>query len=290
MKHTCLRRCLTLLFLAAPVLVAASPPVPQHPLGGARPAISPEKSFSDFTFDSDNQGWLETYVGRPDGAGYDRLYPNTPAIHTFAEGNPPGSILQTVGVELDQRAYWQGYYGEVQFLGDLADAHLQVDVYSTGNWRTIADGADGDDGTVYARWVISTTCATNPALYDMFISTRSASVDLNGFTGWQTFTVDLTDANFFRWPNGVCGSLGFTDVLQAYDQIGLYIFSGTDDVADINGGTGTWISLDGVSRLKHYGGYAESGQAAWGLDNLVGGGNSVPDLPTSMGSVKALFR
>ncbi len=267
----------------------AAPPVAGQETSFDTHAVGPDKALAGFTFDTDNMQWQQTWVGRPDGTGYDRLYSNAPADWFGGQGNPPGSILQTVGTDLDQRAYWLGYIGEPGFLGDMTGAYLSCDVYSTGNWVTIANGASGDDGNVYARWVISAECAANPGTYDMFVSLRTASIDLNGFTGWQHFSVPLDAANFMRWPNSVCGTLDFTGVLQAYDQVGLYVFSGSDNPDDFNGQGGTWVIIDGVYRLQHYGANATGGVATWGVDNFFADG-PVADEPASFGRVKALFR
>ena len=264
-------------------------PVPGSPTTDSDAFGAADKSLTSFTFDTDNQGWLMTFVGLPAGMTYETLYPNGPADHTMSEGLPPGSIYQQVTANIDQRAYWLGFISPApQFLGDLADASLVSEVYSTANWQTLANGANGDDGNVYARWVISTSCVGGT--YDMFISTRAASIDLNSFSGWQNFSVYLAASNFIRWPNAVCGNLSFEDVLLNYDQVGLYVFSGTDDVENINGGTGTWGTVDGYPRLMHYGAFATAGDGVWGVDNMHAEGNSFPVEDTSFGSVKALFR
>lgn len=265
---------------AAPLL-----PVPGSPQDAAGIA---DKALSNYTFDTDNQGWQMTYVGPSTGATYETLYANEPAGHTMSEGVPPGSIFEQVTDNIDQRAYWLGYIGAPQFLGDLADASIYSDVYSTANWQTLADGAGGDDGHVYARWVISASCGDGT--YDMFISTRSASIDMNAFSGWQNFNVAMVPSNFIPWPNAVCGSHTFLDVMQNYDSLGLYLFSGTDDVENINGGTGTWGTIGGVSRVLHYGAFATAGDGVWGLDNVHAEGNSVATEQSSFGSLKALFR
>ena len=277
------------LILACSASADSMLPVPGSPASGSAAFGAVDKDLTSFTFDSDNQDWLMTYAGRPTGFTYDTLYPNEPADHTMSEGNPPGSIFQQVTSDLDQRAYWLGYIGTTpQFLGDLSDASLVCDVYSTANWQTLANGANGDDGNVYARWVISKACGGD--YYDMFISTRAASIDLNSFTGWQNFSVILAESNFIRWPNFPCNILSFTEVLLDYDHVGLYVFSGTDDVANINGGTGTWGTVDGISRLMHYGAFATDGDGVWGVDNMWAEGNSVAIEESSFGSVKALFR
>ncbi len=280
---------LAIICLFAATMAQAAPPAP-----GGTTAYFPlvngaDKDLAGFTFDTDNMGWLQTWIGRPDGTGYDRLYDNVPADWTGSEGNPPGSILQTVDSSLEKRAYWQGYYGERGFLGDLAGATLSCDVYSTSGWQTIANGASGDDGNVYARWVISSTCPSDPTKYDMFVSLRAYSIDLNSFTGWQHFTIGLDAGNFMRWPNGVCGTYDFADVLQYYDQVGLYVFSGSDDPSDFDGSGATWVVVGGVYRLQHYGAFAVEGTAAWGIDNFFADG-PVADEAASFGKVKALFR
>ncbi len=289
MKRLLLLTLSLILVLACSVSADSMLPVPGSPVSGSDAFGATDKDLTTFTFDSDNQDWLMTYVGLPSGFTYDTLYPNEPADHTMSEGLPAGSIFQQVTSDIDQRAYWLGYISPTpQFLGDLSDASLVSDVYSTANWQTLANGADGDDGNVYARWVISTSC--EGGTYDMFISTRAASIDLNSFSGWQNFSVILVESNFILWPNSACGSSSFEDVLLNYDHVGLYVFSGTDDVANINGGTGTWGSVGGYSRLMHYGAFAPDGDGVWGVDNLWAEGNSVAIEEASFGSVKALFR
>lgn len=277
------------LCLLASTAIQAAPPTPGNSAAHFPVAIGTDKGLAGFTFDADNMAWLQTWIGRPDGTGYDRLYDNTDADWSGSEGNPPGSILQTVDSGLEKRAYWQGYFGSTGFLGELTGAFLSCDVYSTGNWQTIANGASGDDGHVYARWVVSSTCASDPGKFDMFISIRAASIDLNSFTGWHNFTVGLDPGNFMRWPNSPCGAYDFAQVLLNYDQVGLYVFSGSDDLSDYDGSGATWITLDGVSRLQHYGAYATSGTATWGIDNFFATG-PVPSEAASFGEVKALFR
>ncbi len=289
MKRLLLLTLSLILVLACSALADSLLPVPGSPVSGSSAFGAADKSMTAFTFDTDNQGWLMTYVGIPGALAYETLYTNGPADHTTTEGLPPGSIFQQVTSDINQRAYWLGYISaSPQFLGDLSDASLVSDVYSTANWQTLANGASGDDGNVYARWVISKSCTDGT--YDMFISNRAASIDLNSFTGWQNFSVILALSNFFRWPNAICGNLSFEEVLLDYDQVGLYVFSGTDDILNINGGTGTWGTVDGKSRLMHYGAFATSGDGVWGVDNLWAEGNSVPVESTSFGSVKALFR
>ncbi len=280
---------LSTLSLLIATTVWAAPPTPGSTTAYLTPATVADKGLAGFTFDTDNMAWLQTWIGRPDGTGYDRLYDNVSADWTGSEGLPPGSIYQTVDSSLEKRAYWQGYFGVPGFLGDLTGAYLSCDVYSTAGWLTIANGASGDDGHVYARWVVSSTCAGDPARYDMFVSKRAASIDLNSFTGWRNFTISLDAGNFVRWPNGVCGTYDFAEVLQNYDQVGLYVFSGSDDPSDFDGSGATWVTLDGVSRLQHYGAYADEGTATWGVDNFYATG-PVPNEAASFGKVKALFR
>ncbi|MEA2107911.1 MAG: PEP-CTERM sorting domain-containing protein [Pseudomonadota bacterium] len=216
-----------------------------------------------FTYDTDNQGWQQSYIGRPSGSTYDTLYPRQAADWTDTEGNPAGSIFQTAD-GINQRAYWLGYI-EDNSLGDLTGMRLQTDIRSTNNWQTIANGASGDDGNVYARWVIANDVSTGTETsYNMFISNRAASIDVNQLNGWETHSVALEESNFLRWPNYDADTQTFADLLSDYDSIGLYLFSGTDTISNIDGGTGTWDN----NRLLHYGAYNDSGTATWGLDNF----------------------
>ena len=214
-----------------------------------------------FTYDSDNEGWQQAYIGRPSGANYDQLYNNSPADWRASGGNPDGNIYQTAG-SIDKRAYWMGYIGD-NFLGDLTGTQLKVDIFSTNNWQTIANGSYGDDGNVYARWVISNDAGNG--LSNIFVSKRAASININDLNGWETHSVILEEDNFFRWPNYAANTQTFADLLKDYDQIGLFIFSGTDEIDNINGGNGTWDN----NRLIHYGAYSNNQEnATWALDNF----------------------
>ena len=82
-----------------------------------------------YTFDYDNQGWEQGFVGRPEGTTYDQLFENEPADWDSDSGNPPGSIYQTAQ-GIDKRAYGMGYL-EPNFLGDLTGMKLTVDLWST---------------------------------------------------------------------------------------------------------------------------------------------------------------
>lgn len=223
-----------------------------------------------YTYDSDNQGWLQTYVGRPAGGpGYDTLYANTAADWRSNSGNPDGNIYQVSG-GATQRAYWMGFSGD-NSLGNLAGKYLQTDIFSTNNWRTLANGTYGDDGNVYARWVIANQVATG---WNMFISDRNASINVNTLNGWETHSVDLVAANFIRWPNFDAGTQTFDQLLTDYDSIGLYLFSGTDTISNINGGAGTW---NASYQLLHYGAYSsDNNRAMWALDNF----KAVPEPQT----------
>ncbi len=224
--------------------------------------ISAYASALPFYYNSDEQGWQQTFVGRPAGSTYDVLYANTAADWRANNGNPDGNIYQIAG-GVNKRAYWMGYNNS-NFLGDLNGSKLQTDIYSTNNWQTLANGSGGDDGNVYARWVISHDVGNN--LYNMFISDRANSININTIAGWETHSIELNADNFFRWPNSAANSETFEQVLSNYSSIGLYIFSGTDLISNMNGGTGTWNSN---SQLLHYGAYSnDNNNALWALDNF----------------------
>lgn len=224
-----------------------------------------------YTYDSNNDGWQQAYVGSY-GYNYDTLSANTSADWSSTEGNLPGSIYQTAG-GINARAYWMGIIAD-NALGDLTGMQLQTDIRSTNNWQTIANGTYGDDGNVYARWVISNQAGSN---YNMFISNRAASINMNNLSGWETHSVSLNEDNFIRWPNYDAGTQTFSQLLSNYDSLGLYIFSGTDTISNINGGTGTWGSENNAGRLLHYGAYSkDSSDATWGLDNF----QAVPEPST----------
>lgn len=281
---------LIILLMAVPAVAGSPYPVPGIPgdphFPGGRPQIS------SFTFDVDHQDWQMTYVGLPPGASYEQLYPNTSALWSPTLGDPAGSVYQTVTADRDQRAYWLGYIGNHGFMDDINGLSLQGNIYSTGNWTTISGdngGAGGDDGQVYARWVVSRE-SDGGGTYAMYISTRSASLDMNSFTGWETFVIDVSESNFIRWPNSPDPGPSFQDVMADYDQIGLYLFSGTDDVEDINGGGTTWFVDGGVQRLQHYGAGATAGEATWAVDNITVDSNVVQTTGMSIDALKALFR
>jgi len=221
-----------------------------------------------YTFDTGNEGWQQSYVGRPSGgSGYDTLFPSTPAAWRATNGNPAGNIYQTAN-ETDQRAYWMGNMSD-NALGNLTGMRLQTDIFSTNNWQTLANGSYGDDGNVYARWVIANNIGDtdNDGFdeYNMFISKQSASININLLQGWETHSVLLEEDNFLRWPNYAANTQDFSDVLADYTSIGLYLFSGTDTISNINGGTGTWAN----NQLLHYGAFSNNGdEAMWALDNF----------------------
>ncbi len=289
----------TLLLLTLPVLLAATAlagnglPVPGPTVWHAPLLNTDSRDLSQFTFDTDNENWQETYVGLPAGYSYETLYPNGPALHTMSLGDPAGCIFQTVDTEVDQRAYWMGYYGDSGFFGDIRGLLLQANIYSTSNWRTISSengGAGGDDGNVYARWVISWTNPSDPTQYAMYIARRGVSIDLNSFSGWTEVMINVEESNFLRWPNSDWSGPDFADVMANYDQIGMYVFSGTDDLNDVNGNGTTWFNDNGTSRLQHFGAYAGSGNATWALDNVVANTGVVATERTSLDKLKALYR
>ena len=214
-----------------------------------------------YQYNTDNEGWQQSYIGRPSGSStYDTLFTRSEADWEGTNGNPDGNIYQNAN-GIDQRSYWMGVISD-NFLGDLTGKSLQTDIHSTNNWQTISGGRFGDDGNVYARWVISNQVGDN---YNMFVSNRDASIDINNLNGWETRSVSLEESNFSRWSNQAANSQSFSEVLANYSSIGLYIFSGTDTVSNTNGGVGTWDN----SRLLHYGAYSNDGNTAtWRLDNF----------------------
>jgi len=226
-------------------------------------ALSTSASALPYSYDTGNEGWQQAYVGRPAGGpGYDTLFSNTPADWRATGGHSDGNIYQAAN-GINQRAYWMGYMGD-NHLGDVTGMQLQTDIYSTNNWKTIADGRYGDDGNVYARWVIANE--VNSGLYNMYVSTAAQSVDINNLAGWETHSIEMLEENFLRWPNSDAGTQNFNELLTDYDSIGLYLFSGTDVISNINGGSGTWGDS---SRLLHYGAYSRDGEEAiWALDNF----------------------
>lgn len=278
------------LLLAVPALAAQNLEVPALP--GGSPAPASRTTISAFHFNTDNEGWQMTYVGLPPGATYDTLYPNELALWSSTLGDPVGSVYQTVTDDRDQRAYWLGYIGDHGFMGDLNGQMIQCSVYSTGNWTTISadnGGAGGDDGNVYARWVIARESDAGGA-WAMYISNRNVSLDMNGFTGWETFAVTVSESDFSRWPNSPDPSQSFMQVMSDYDQIGLYMFSGTDDMNDVNGGGTTWFNDNGTNRVQHYGANSTGGEATWAVDNPTMADGVVATDSATFDGIKALYR
>ena len=278
------------MLVALPVMAAPAFEVPGLPSGSM--GAPSREDISAFHFDTDNEGWQMTYVGDAPGSTYDTLYPNEPALWSSILGDPVGSIFQTVTDNVAQRAYWQGFIGDHGFMGDLNGQMIQCNVYSTANWTTISGlhgGLGGDDGNVYARWVVSRESDAGDT-WAMYISNRSVSLDMNGFSGWEIFAVDVNESNFSRWPNSPDPSQSFMQVMSDYDQIGLYIFSGTDDMTDVDGGGTTWVDHNGTYRLAHYGTISTGGDATWAIDNPTVDGGVVPTQSTTFDGVKALYR
>ncbi len=284
---------LTLLTIALLVAVSATaapilevPGLPSGSMGGS------SREISAFYFDNDNEGWQMAYFGYPPGGTYDTLYPNEPALWSSILGDPAGCIYQTVADDLDQRAYWMGFIGDHGFMGDINGQTLQCNVYSTGNWTTVSGlngGVGGDDGNVYARWVISRESDGGGA-WAMYISNQSTCLDMNSFTGWEIFAVDVSESNFSRWPNSPDPTQSFEDVMSDYDQIGLYMFSGTDDMADVSGAGTSWGLYDGIYRLQHYGASSTGGEATWAVDNPTAGDGTISTRSVTFDGVKALYR
>ncbi len=278
-----------LVLLAGSSAFGADLVVPSHPGYGFGSTM--REDISSFHFDADNEGWLGCYVGMPPtNPGYETLYPNGPALWNPTGGDPDGHIYQTVSDDRDQRAYWLGYIGDNGFMGDLDGQIIQTNVYSTGNWTTISGdngGQGGDDGNVYARWVIAKEAG---GLYGMYISKQAVSLDMNSFAGWDAFTVDVNAGNFMRWPNSDDPSISWSEVMAEYNQVGLYIFSGTDDMTDVNGNGTTWFNDAGTYRLQHYGANAVGASATWGVDNPTVSGSTVDVEDVSLDQLKALYR
>lgn len=277
-----------LVLLAGISALAADLVVPGNPGSGS--GVSMREDISAFHFDAGNEGWLSNYIYLADGLTYDSMTDRLPADWNPTGGDEDGHIYQTVGTDRNQRAYWFGYIGDNGFMGNLDGQMIQTNVYSTGNWTTISGdngGVGGDDGNVYARWVISKQVGD---YYGMYISKRSVSLDMNSFTGWEALTVDVNAGNFMRWPNWDDPSISWEEVMAEYNSIGLYIFSGTDDMTDVNGGGTTWYSDGGISRVQHYGANAMGGSATWGIDNPTVSGSIVAVEGVSFDQLKALYR
>jgi len=229
----------------------------------------------NFSFDTGNEGWEQDFIGRPaNGPAWDTLYSRTGADWSSSGGNLNGNIYQTAE-GIDKRAYWMGSIQD-NLLGDLTGMRLSTDIAGTNNWRTVS----GNGENVLARWVLANETGTDTngnAVYNMYISKASQSIDVNNLTGWETHSIQLTEDNFLRWPNQDAGTQSFNELLSDYDSIGLFLFSDTDNLDYMNGGNGTW---DNDNRLLHYGAYSDNGNTAtWRLDNFHA--EPVPE-PTTM--------
>jgi len=222
--------------------------------------VSAVEAFS-YTFDANNEGWSQTHIGY-DGRTYEAWYPIVPADWMDELDGHQGVIYQTSTTDPEGRAFWMGarFDDQTAFLGDLTGKTLVADVYSTGNWRTLGSEE------VVNRWVIADLVYVDSAgpHFNMWVSKAPVSVDMNSFTGWETFSIELKEENFFKWPNGAVDGT-FADVLKNYDQIGLNLTSKTDDLDCYNGGSCTWGD---DYTLLHYGAYAVNGTATWALDNV----------------------
>jgi len=150
----------------------------------------------------------------------------------------------------------------------LSGKTLVTDIYSSGNWQMLS----GEPA--FVRWYLADLVYEDERgnyWYNMWVARDLAALDLNSFTGWTTYPIELKEENFFKWPNySVPGT--FDDVLRNYDYIGLSIVS-TDQIDCLNGGPCTW-SED--YQLLHYGAYATEGTATWALDNV----RAVPEPST----------
>jgi hypothetical protein len=223
---------------------------------------------SYYTFDTNGQGWESALIGRPlPSSTYDTLFANLAAPWSASSGVLPGSLYMDVGTDVTRRGYWIGIRDIPNALGALAVA-LATSISSTGNWSTIAGG------NVMARWIIGKEYAGGTS--DMFISRGASSINLNTLgTGWNRREILLAESNFFRWPNSAANNLNFSQLLSDYNTVGLLLFSDTDTLSDVNGGPGTWTA---DSRLRHYGAYATSGTASFGVDDF----GAVPEPGTGM--------
>ena len=233
-----------------------------------------------YTFDTDNQGWQQATVGYG-SSGYEGLLANQPAdwTNTYGVGSSDGSIYQTA-TGWEGRAYWLGTknINATSSLGDLTGKTLETYVRSTGNWVGRAN-----TDTVYARWTIS--AKDSNGTYNMWVSKADYSIDLNAASfgsgtdsDWLFENIEMVEGNFFQWPNST-NSGSFSDVLTDYTSFSLSILptvSGSDDLSNFNGQTGTWGSS---FSLLHYGATGINGNSAtWGVDNFETG--PVPEPST----------
>jgi len=222
----------------------------------------------DFTFDTDNQGWRSGRIGY-NGGSYERLYPGVPADWKAELAGHQGVIYQDGTTNPEGRPYALGIWQDKAFMGLLNGKTLVADVYSTGNWRTWV----GEQ--VFARWYISELLYIDQdghPYYNMWVSKAAVGIDMNALKGWGTFSIEMKETNFFKWPNyNLPGT--FDEVLKNYDTIGLSLFSDTDNLECLNGGDCTWGP---EKTLLHYGAYATEGTATWALDNV----RAVPEPST----------
>lgn len=289
---------LTVLILAATFSMVAGA-VPGLPEGSPDPAS--REDISTFYFNNDNEGWQSAFVGWQDGDSHDNVFPNVPAQWSPSLGDN-GAIFQEaptiagmVSDDPNTRAYWLGYIGQHGFMGNLLQKTLQCNVLSTGSWQNFSSKCAGTNEKIVARFVVSRESDAG-GTYAMYVSRGAVSLDMNSFTGWETFALSVNQETFMRWPNLDDPSQSFSEVMAHYDQIGLYLFTETDDLNNINGGEGTWIcegcyNPNGICSLVHYGAYGTDNMGRiWGVDNLTANYGVVFTDSTTMGSLKALFR
>jgi len=215
------------------------------------------KSFAlDFTFDANNEGWKATRIGYY-GNFYEVMPDGWPARWKTSLAGRQGVIYQDGTADPEARPYAMAVGVNGPFLSGKT---LVTDIYSSGNWQTLSGEAP------YVRWYVADLIYTDDQgrnWYNMWVATTPVALDLNSFQGWTTYSIELKEENFFKWPNySVPGT--FQEVLQNYDYIGLSIVS-TDQIDCLNGGPCTWSN---DYQLLHYGAYAKEGTATWALDNV----------------------
>ena len=187
--------------------------------------------------------------------------------------SPKGSVYQTSnGSNWEKRPYWlgSGSTTPAASLGDLTGKSLQAYIRSTANWQ----GRVATD-IVYARWVLSKEHSNGT--FNIWVSKAAYSINLNApefgsgtDADWVLKSVDLLEANFFKWPNKSDGTGTFAALLSDYNTFGLAILptaAGSNDLSNWNGAGGTWGP---GSTLLHFGATAltGTGSATWGVDGF----------------------
>lgn len=228
---------------------------------------------ADGTFNVDNEGSKQGRVGQLESSGYETwTYPSPPADHSVNGGvGDSGYIYQDIDGDLRNRGYGL-YPGQAYtYLGDLSGKTVTMSVLVSGDvLRNLSLYSDGRS-RVMARPYIDINPGGDYSKYSSFLAKSSASLDLNSIRGmgWVSFSIEMKEDNFLRWPNSQTGAslYGFNDILSGSYGFGLAILSGSDDYAYDFGMNPSNTAFDSLKRLHEFGAYSD-GTTRFGIDNL----------------------